>query len=171
MADLAMDERLLLVECFIGLSIECGESIEDARTAAKTEVDRLVAKDDVVAVSRLKARAKLQDLKRAELAATTHASGTGSSSRTAQMQDDLEAKDNKRFEFQIISEIQMDSNDPLILSPLFHFIKCWLAWKTVLVHFKMTQPLHIFLFLFQAASASACYHWLYQLFAEAHQGC
>ena len=99
---LAMDERLLLVKFLIGLSTDCGESIEDARAQAKQEIARLVTSNDITALSRLKARAKLNS---SESAAAMNAIGS-SSNRIARVEDSrqaLTANDNKRFEFNPLS--------------------------------------------------------------------
>lgn len=79
-ADLALDERLQLIAFLIKLSTDCGESLEVARAQAKDEIDRLVAKGDVLTLLRLKARVavsqRVQDPQSA-----------GSTSTNAQRQD------------------------------------------------------------------------------------
>ena len=52
--DLVMDERIMPVGCLTVSAIDCGETLEDERTQPKQEIDRIVNKDNVVSLSRIK---------------------------------------------------------------------------------------------------------------------
>ena len=59
--NLALDERLAVQKVLIQLSLDCGSALEDARSSAKSEIDRLVAAGDAVGIARLKMRARMFD--------------------------------------------------------------------------------------------------------------
>ena len=52
--DLVMDERIMPVGCLTVSANDCGETLEDERTQPKQEIDRIVNKDNVVSLSRIK---------------------------------------------------------------------------------------------------------------------